>query len=110
MRSREAKTPAKDEQLDLPFDRRPKTARTNGAEPLAVRIPDAVRMTGIGRSKLYQLIASPICSPALLSRGLPPARGGNGWSVSRLARLILPIAPSPGSTRDPSDRPRMGAH
>lgn len=58
MRSREAKTPAKDEQLDLPFDRRPKAARTNGAEPLAVRIPDAVRMTGIGRSKLYQLIAS----------------------------------------------------
>ena len=30
----------------------------NGAEPLAVRIPDAVRMTGIGRSKLYELIAS----------------------------------------------------
>ena len=27
-------------------------------EPLAVRIPDAVRMTGIGRSKLYELIAS----------------------------------------------------
>lgn len=58
MRRRDAKTPAKDEQLDLPFDRRPKTARTSGAEPLAVRIPDAVRMTGIGRSKLYQLIAS----------------------------------------------------
>jgi len=58
MSRREAKTPAKDEQLDLPFDRRPRTARTNGAEPLAVRIPDAVRMTGIGRSKLYQLIAS----------------------------------------------------
>lgn len=58
MKRREAKSPAKDAQLDLPFDRRPKTARTNGAEPLAVRIPDAVRMTGIGRSKLYQLIAS----------------------------------------------------
>ena len=58
MRRRDAKTPAKDKQLDLPFDRRTKTARTNGAEPLAVRIPDAVRMTGIGRSKLYQLIAS----------------------------------------------------
>lgn len=58
MRRREAKASAKDEQLDLPFDRRPRMARTNGAEPLAVRIPDAVRMTGIGRSKLYQLIAS----------------------------------------------------
>ncbi len=58
MTRREAKASAKDEQLDLPFDRRPRTTRTNGAEPLAVRIPDAVRMTGIGRSKLYQLIAS----------------------------------------------------
>lgn len=27
-------------------------------EPLTVRIPDAVRMTGIGRSKLYELIQS----------------------------------------------------
>lgn len=26
--------------------------------PLAVRIPDAVRMTGIGRTKLYALIAT----------------------------------------------------
>ena len=45
------------QQLDLPFDSVSKTYRSNGAEPLAVRIPDAVRMTGIGRSKLYQLIA-----------------------------------------------------
>lgn len=27
-------------------------------EPLTVRIPVAVRMTGIGRSKLYELIAA----------------------------------------------------
>ncbi len=27
-------------------------------EPLAVRIPEAMRLTGIGRSKLYELIAS----------------------------------------------------
>lgn len=27
-------------------------------EPLAVRIPQAVRLTGIGRSKLYELIAA----------------------------------------------------
>ena len=58
MKRRGAKSPASDEQLALPFDRRPEATRTNGAEPLAVRIPDAVRMTGIGRSKLYELIAS----------------------------------------------------
>lgn len=58
MKRRETKPSTSDEQLDLPFDRRPKATRTNGAEPLAVRIPDAVRMTGIGRSKIYELIAS----------------------------------------------------
>lgn len=46
------------QQLDLPFAPAPKSIRSSGAEPLAVRIPDAVRMTGIGRSKLYELIAS----------------------------------------------------
>lgn len=30
----------------------------DGFMPLTVRIPVAVRMTGIGRSKLYELIAS----------------------------------------------------
>ena len=57
MKRREAKSPASDEQLALPFDRSAKAARSNGAERLAVRIPDAVRMTGIGRSKLNELIA-----------------------------------------------------
>lgn len=47
-----------DQQLNLPFVCAPRASRSNGAEPLAVRIPDAVRMTGIGRSKLYELIAS----------------------------------------------------
>nr|WP_292974067.1 helix-turn-helix domain-containing protein [Novosphingobium sp.] len=42
----------------MPFAFASKASRSNGAEPLAVRIPDAVRMTGIGRSKLYELIAS----------------------------------------------------
>jgi len=27
-------------------------------DPIAVRIPEAMRLTGIGRSKLYELIAS----------------------------------------------------
>ena len=58
MKRREAKPATGETQLDLPFNGRPKGARSNGAEPLAVRIPDAVRMTGIGRSKLYELIAS----------------------------------------------------
>lgn len=49
---------AGNQQLNLPFASAPKANRSNGAEPLAVRIPDAVRMTGIGRSKLYELIAS----------------------------------------------------
>ena len=31
--------------------------RETGLEPLAVRIPEACRLTGIGRSKLYELIA-----------------------------------------------------
>ena len=54
------KSPARtgDQQLNLPFVSAPKLGRSNGAEPLAVRIADAVRMTGIGRSKLYELIAS----------------------------------------------------
>ena len=58
MKRREAKQANGEAQLDLPFNGRPQAPRSNGAEPLAVRIPDAVRMTGIGRSKLYELIAS----------------------------------------------------
>lgn len=49
----------------ISHDRRPKNTETTlsgmAAElqmPLTVRIPAAVRMTGIGRSKLYELIAS----------------------------------------------------
>lgn len=37
--------------LDEPANANRKT------EPLAVRIPEACRLTGIGRSKLYELIA-----------------------------------------------------
>jgi excisionase family DNA binding protein len=50
----------------ISHDQRPKSAQepqsappaTEGFAPLTVRIPAAVRMTGIGRSKLYELIAS----------------------------------------------------
>ena len=58
MSARKSPTTSADPQLYLPFASAPKASRSNGAEPLAVRIPDAVRMTGIGRSKLYELIAS----------------------------------------------------
>lgn len=47
-----------DQQLNLPFASAKRLSRSNGAEPLAVRNPDAVRMTGTSRSKLYELIAS----------------------------------------------------
>ena len=45
-------------QLGLPLDR-PKPPLTKPqCEPITVRIPEAIRLTGIGRSKLYELIAS----------------------------------------------------
>jgi excisionase family DNA binding protein len=34
-----------------------KTLTGNSPEPLAVRVPEACRMIGIGRSKFYELIA-----------------------------------------------------
>lgn len=34
------------------------TVSNSQVEPLTVRIPAAIRMTGIGRSKLYELIQS----------------------------------------------------
>ena len=40
-------------QLALSFDTAPLPI-----EPMTVRIPTAIQLTGIGRSKLYQLIAS----------------------------------------------------
>ena len=46
----EAATP-KPPQMSLPFDVLP-------LEPMTVRIPTAIQLTGIGRSKLYQLIGA----------------------------------------------------
>lgn len=45
-------------QLGLPFDVAPPAGKLQLMEPIAVRILEAVRLTGIGRSKLYELIAS----------------------------------------------------
>ncbi|KTE76863.1 helix-turn-helix domain-containing protein [Sphingopyxis sp. A083] len=46
---------------------------TNGNEvapigPISVRIPDAVRMTGLSKSKIYQLIASGDIEAAKIGR------------------------------------------
>ncbi|MCP3732139.1 helix-turn-helix domain-containing protein [Sphingomonas sp. MG17] len=38
-------------------EQRSKAAQDEVILPITVRIPAAIRMTGIGRSKLYQLIA-----------------------------------------------------
>jgi excisionase family DNA binding protein len=46
-------------QLTLPLaPPAPLRSRPAVAEPLTVRVPDAIRMTGIGRTKLYALIGS----------------------------------------------------
>lgn len=49
--------PAGGVQLGLPFSA-PSTAPGAAMEPIAVRIAEAIRLTGIRRSKLYELIAS----------------------------------------------------
>lgn len=49
---------ADNSQLGLPFGVSPPAGKTQVMEPIAVRILEAVRLTGIGRSKLYELIAA----------------------------------------------------
>lgn len=43
------------QQLDLPFDQRASSERYI---PVALRVAEAARMVGLGRSKFYELIAS----------------------------------------------------
>lgn len=49
---------ANDSQLGLPFGAPSPASKPQATEPITVRILEAVRLTGIGRSKLYELIAS----------------------------------------------------
>jgi excisionase family DNA binding protein len=49
---------ADNSQLGLPFGVLSPVGKPEVLEPIAVRIMEAVRLTGIGRSKLYELIAS----------------------------------------------------
>lgn len=45
-------------QLGRPFGVAPPAGKPQVIEPISVRVLEAVRLTGIGRSKLYELIAS----------------------------------------------------
>jgi excisionase family DNA binding protein len=49
---------ADNSQLGLPFGVPSPASKPQAMEPITVRILEAVRLTGIGRSKLYELIAS----------------------------------------------------
>jgi hypothetical protein len=49
---------ADNSQLGLPFGVALSADKPQVMEPIAVRILEAVRLTGIGRSKLYELIGS----------------------------------------------------
>ena len=49
---------ADNSQLGLPFGAFLSADKPQVMEPITVRILEAVRLTGIGRSKLYELIAS----------------------------------------------------
>lgn len=45
-------------QLGLSLEKLKPPLKKPQCEPITVRIPEAIRLTGIGRSKLYELIAS----------------------------------------------------
>ena len=55
---RTSNSKADNSQLGLPYSVVPPADKPQATEPIAVRILEAVRLTGIGRSKLYELIAS----------------------------------------------------
>jgi excisionase family DNA binding protein len=55
---RTSNSKADSSQLGLTFGAAPPVGKPQASEPIAVRILEAVRLTGIGRSKLYELIAS----------------------------------------------------
>jgi excisionase family DNA binding protein len=55
---RTSNSKADSSQLGLPFGVSLSADKPQVIDPIAVRILEAVRLTGIGRSKLYELIAS----------------------------------------------------
>lgn len=54
-------------QLDLPFGIR-RMAAPRAIEPLTVTVADALRITGIGRTKLYELIGTGDLATAKIGR------------------------------------------
>jgi excisionase family DNA binding protein len=58
MTGRKRRVGGDDAQLDLLLVKREPASRMRQADPITVRIPEAIRLTGIGRSKLYELIAN----------------------------------------------------
>jgi excisionase family DNA binding protein len=58
MSQRTVKSGPKNGQLDLPLVNYEPFIKKHQCEPITVRIPEAMRLIGIGRSKLYELIAS----------------------------------------------------
>lgn len=51
--------PSTKSQLRLPLEHcEQQFCRQSEINPITVRLPDAIRMTGLGRSKIYELIAS----------------------------------------------------
>lgn len=97
--------------------RRPRSGLAGGLSPLSVRISDACRMTGIGRSKLYELIKDgavevikvgaitlvPMSSiQALLDRG---HQGETTSKPSSLAEAIHPVLTSALLTSSLSSTP-----
>ena len=46
------------EQLSLPYRQARRVRNVGDAAPLAVRVSQAARMVGLGRSKFYELIAA----------------------------------------------------
>lgn len=57
--SRDVSSTSGPSQLRLPLEHQEQRYDCpSGIEPITVRLPDAIRMTGLGRSKIYELIAS----------------------------------------------------
>ena len=69
---RTSNSKADNPQLGLPFGGASPTGKPQVMEPIAVRILEAVRLTGIGRSKLYEPLL-----PKLGRRIVAPSRS---WS------------------------------
>jgi excisionase family DNA binding protein len=68
-------------------DRRAWAFEPNKQDPISVRIPDAVRLTGLSRSKIYQLIATGDIETAKVGRStIIPVQSLRDFIQSRRVR------------------------